>query len=107
MVYGDFHCKSIPFHWRFEVPSKFLGCVGVVQMSLVYIGLMTYGVVWMVTRIGCAFGISTAIMVRNNRANQMASMVTAIPSQGLTVVAAGTSVPDCIGSVIVARKGQG
>ena len=40
------------------------------------------------SRIGCTLGISTVVM-------------------GLTVLAAGTSIPDLITSVIVARKGFG
>ena len=44
--------------------------------------------VWMVTIIGYTLGISDTIM-------------------GLTLLAAGTSVPDAMSSVIVARNGQG
>mgnify|MGYP002385915868 CR=1 FL=1 len=57
-------------------------------MSLVWISAMTYVVVELIDRIGCTLGISQALM-------------------GLTIVAAGTSVPDCLGSLLVARKGEG
>eukprot|EP01043_Picozoa_sp_COSAG02_P016217 COSAG02_NODE_709_length_18217_cov_13.019704_9_plen_89_part_00 len=44
--------------------------------------------VWWATEVGCAFGIPDAVM-------------------GLTFLAAGTSVPDLLTSVIVARQGKG
>jgi len=40
------------------------------------------------SRIGCTLGISTVVM-------------------GLTVLAAGTSIPDALGSIVVARDGMG
>ena len=57
-------------------------------MSLIWIGLFSYILVWMVTIIGFTLGISDVIM-------------------GLTFLAAGGSVSDGISSLIVARKGDG
>jgi len=57
-------------------------------MSLVWITLLTFVMVSMAEDICAVIGIDTAIM-------------------GVTVLAAGTSVPDAITSVIVARKGFG
>ena len=57
-------------------------------MSIVWVGIYSYLMVWWATEIGCAFGIPDAVM-------------------GLTFLAAGTSVPDLLTSVIVARQGKG
>ena len=57
-------------------------------MSIVWISIFSYLMVWWATRIGETWNIDPAIM-------------------GLTFLAAGTSVPDLITSVIVARKGHG
>ena len=57
-------------------------------MSIVWVGVYSYLMVWWATEIGCAFGIPDAVM-------------------GLTFLAAGTSVPDLLTSVIVARQGHG
>ncbi|CEF68807.1 Sodium/potassium/calcium exchanger 1 [Strongyloides ratti] len=56
--------------------------------SILWIALFSYLMVWWSARIGSTFGIPTEIM-------------------GLTILAAGTSIPDLITSVIVARKGLG
>ena len=56
--------------------------------SIVWIGIMSYLMVWWATVIGDVAGIPPAVM-------------------GLTFLAAGTSVPDLITSVLVARKGLG
>ena len=56
--------------------------------SVVWIALLSYVLVWMVTIIGFTFGIPDVIM-------------------GLTFLAAGSSVPDGISSLIVARQGDG
>lgn len=56
--------------------------------SLIWIGLLTYILVWVVSIIGFTLGISDVIM-------------------GLTFLAAGGSVSDGISSLIVARQGDG
>ncbi|KAM4522272.1 sodium/potassium/calcium exchanger 4 isoform 2-T2 [Odontesthes bonariensis] len=57
-------------------------------LSTVWIAVFSYFMVWMVTVIGYTLGIPDVIM-------------------GITFLAAGTSVPDCIASLIVARQGLG
>lgn len=57
-------------------------------MSTVWIAAYSYIMVWMVAYCGFAMGIPDTIM-------------------GLTFLAAGTSVPDTIASVLVARQGMG
>ncbi|XP_037100454.1 sodium/potassium/calcium exchanger 4 isoform X1 [Syngnathus acus] len=57
-------------------------------LSTVWIAVFSYMMVWMVTIIGYTLGIPDVIM-------------------GITFLAAGTSVPDCIASLIVARQGLG
>uniref|UniRef100_A0A914NY18 Sodium/calcium exchanger membrane region domain-containing protein n=1 Tax=Panagrolaimus davidi TaxID=227884 RepID=A0A914NY18_9BILA len=56
--------------------------------SILWIAFYSYLMVWWATTIGVTVGIPTEIM-------------------GLTILAAGTSIPDLITSVIVARKGLG
>uniref|UniRef100_A0A8C3UT55 Solute carrier family 24 member 4 n=1 Tax=Catharus ustulatus TaxID=91951 RepID=A0A8C3UT55_CATUS len=56
--------------------------------STFWIALFSYFMVWMVTVIGYTLGIPDVIM-------------------GITFLAAGTSVPDCMASLIVARQGLG
>lgn len=57
-------------------------------VSVVWIALLTYALVWMVLTIGFTIGISDVIM-------------------GLTFLAAGNSTADGISSLIVARQGNG
>jgi K+-dependent Na+/Ca+ exchanger-like protein len=57
-------------------------------MSIVWVAVYSYFMVWWATLVGNAAGISDYIM-------------------GLTILAAGTSVPDLLTSVIVARQGHG
>ncbi|MFT7812978.1 sodium/potassium/calcium exchanger 4-like [Arapaima gigas] len=57
-------------------------------LSTLWIAIFSYCMVWMVTIIGYTLGIPDVIM-------------------GITFLAAGTSVPDCIASLIVARQGLG
>uniref|UniRef100_A0A8C5GA67 Sodium/calcium exchanger membrane region domain-containing protein n=1 Tax=Gouania willdenowi TaxID=441366 RepID=A0A8C5GA67_GOUWI len=56
--------------------------------STMWIASFSYIMVWMVTVIGFTLGIPDVIM-------------------GITFLAAGTSVPDCMASLIVARQGMG
>ncbi|CAG5119146.1 unnamed protein product, partial [Candidula unifasciata] len=58
------------------------------MMSVIWISGLTYIMVWMVTIAGDALDIPDTVM-------------------GLTLLAAGTSVPDCLSSVFVARDGYG
>uniref|UniRef100_A0A8D3EE85 Sodium/calcium exchanger membrane region domain-containing protein n=1 Tax=Scophthalmus maximus TaxID=52904 RepID=A0A8D3EE85_SCOMX len=57
-------------------------------LSTLWIAGFSYIMVWMVTVIGFTLGIPDVIM-------------------GITFLAAGTSVPDCMASLIVARQGMG
>ncbi|XP_033108829.1 sodium/potassium/calcium exchanger 1-like [Anneissia japonica] len=57
-------------------------------VALLFIAVFSYLMVWWATVVGQTFGISDPVM-------------------GLTFIAAGTSIPDLITSVIVARKGLG
>ncbi|XP_008847604.1 sodium/potassium/calcium exchanger 5 [Nannospalax galili] len=57
-------------------------------ISALWISAFTYILVWMVTITGETLGIPDTVM-------------------GLTLLAAGTSIPDTIASVLVARKGKG
>uniref|UniRef100_A0A7S3PRD0 Sodium/calcium exchanger membrane region domain-containing protein n=1 Tax=Aplanochytrium stocchinoi TaxID=215587 RepID=A0A7S3PRD0_9STRA len=59
----------------------FIGCV-------VWIAILSHFLVYFAAKFGCIVGISPAVM-------------------GLTILAAGTSVPDALSSVLVARNGQG
>jgi len=67
--------------WRSWWPLGFI-------MSIVWLGVYSYFMVWWATVFGRIVGIPDAIM-------------------GLTLLAAGTSVPDLLTSIIVAREGHG
>ncbi|XP_019660009.1 sodium/potassium/calcium exchanger 4 isoform X2 [Ailuropoda melanoleuca] len=89
--------------WVFTWPLIFLLCVTIPNCSkprwekyfmvtfltaTLWIAVFSYLMVWLVTIIGYTFGIPDVIM-------------------GITFLAAGTSVPDCMASLIVARQGLG
>jgi len=57
-------------------------------MSIIYIGSLSWVIAWFVTIIGYTIGVPDTVM-------------------GLTFLAAGTSVPEAISSVIVCRQGYG
>jgi len=57
-------------------------------MSVLFIGGISYVLVWMISLIGETFGIPSSIM-------------------GMTLLAAGGSLPDCLNSVFAAKKGYG
>jgi len=57
-------------------------------MSIAWIGLISYWMVDWCARIGCILNIPSLIM-------------------GVTVLAAGTSIPDALSSIVVARQGMG
>jgi len=59
----------------------FAGCI-------VWIAALSYIMVWMVTEFGVQFNIRDSIM-------------------GITLLAMGTSIPDCLSSIAVARRGHG
>lgn len=68
-------------NWRKLYPLTFLS-------SVVWIAIYTYLMVWMLTIAGDALDIPDTVM-------------------GLTLLAAGTSLPDCVSSILVARDGFG
>ncbi|XP_064604080.1 sodium/potassium/calcium exchanger 4-like [Liolophura sinensis] len=57
-------------------------------MSIFWIAVFSYVMVWMVTLIGYTFNIADSVM-------------------GITFLAAGTSIPDAMASVFVAKQGMG
>lgn len=69
--------------------EKLQGCYPITfLMSVLWIGILSYLAVWMVTIIGFTFSIPDSV-------------------SGLTILAAGTSVPEVMTSVIVAKGGFG
>ncbi|XP_005562109.3 sodium/potassium/calcium exchanger 4 isoform X2 [Macaca fascicularis] len=89
--------------WVFTWPLIFLLCITIPNCSkprwekffmvtfitaTLWIAVFSYIMVWLVTIIGYTLGIPDVIM-------------------GITFLAAGTSVPDCMASLIVARQGLG
>lgn len=56
--------------------------------AVIWVAALSYVLSWSAQKFGCTVGISSSAM-------------------GLTFLAAGTSFPDCISSIIVARQGQG
>ncbi|KAM6201919.1 sodium/potassium/calcium exchanger 4 isoform 2-T2 [Rhynchocyon petersi] len=89
--------------WVFTWPLLFLLCITIPNCSkpslekffmvtfvtaTLWIAVFSYLMVWLVTIIGYTLGIPDVIM-------------------GITFLAAGTSVPDCMASLIVARQGLG
>lgn len=77
---------TVPDVRRKGVPGKM--CYVAFVMSIVWIGVYSYFMVGWAECVGATVGIPSYIM-------------------GLTFIAAGTSVPDLISSVIVARMGEG
>ncbi|CAG2190678.1 Sodium/potassium/calcium exchanger 5,Sodium/potassium/calcium exchanger 3,Sodium/potassium/calcium exchanger 2,Sodium/potassium/calcium exchanger 4,Sodium/potassium/calcium exchanger 1,Sodium/potassium/calcium exchanger Nckx30C [Mytilus edulis] len=70
----------LPGRWRKMYPLTFI-------MSVVWIAGFSYVMVWMITIAGDSLGIADTVM-------------------GLTILAAGTSVPDCLASLFVSRDGK-
>ena len=68
-----------------ESCQKYVGVSFVV--CIIWIGVTSYILVWMVTIIGYTFMIPDTVM-------------------GLSLVAFGSSVPDCLSSLFVAQKGN-
>ena len=67
--------------WKRFYPLTFI-------VSLIWLILFSYVMVWMITVIGYTFRIPDTIM-------------------GLTFIALGASIPDCYSSLIVAKQGHG
>ena len=59
----------------------FLGCI-------TWIAFLAYFMVWMITDLGAIIGVPDSVM-------------------GVTFLAAGTSIPDCLSSIAVAKRGHG
>eukprot|EP00958_Prasinococcus_capsulatus_P010270 scaffold998_cov411-Prasinococcus_capsulatus_cf.AAC.15 len=57
-------------------------------MAIAWIGVLSYFMVEWAARIGCILGVPSVLM-------------------GVTVLAAGTSIPDALSSIVVARQGMG
>lgn len=73
---------------RFKVWKNGVGCTLTFIMSIVWIGVLTFVVHYCIVKIGCALNAPFSLLA-------------------LTVIAAGTSVPDALASVNVAQSGQG
>ena len=77
--------NTIPDCSKEEHKSKYVTSF---SMSIFWIGILSFYMVEWASKLGCMLNIHPAIM-------------------GCTLLAAGTSVPDAIGSLLVARNGQG
>jgi len=81
-----YYCTPVPsLDKKCGCMSAFIACF---LVSLIWIAFYSAILVWLVTEIGAVFGIPEIIM-------------------GFTVLAAGTSIPDLVSSMAVAREGQG
>merc|ERR1719183_154466 len=76
---------TIPDCTKPESKSKYITTF---VMSIMWIGILSYFMVAWASKLGCMLNIHPAVM-------------------GCTLLAAGTSVPDAIGSLLVAKQGQG
>lgn len=94
-------CKR-PGCWKKTFPVTF-------AMSLVWIGFMSYTLVWMVTIIGRYHTERLEVHLTDRSPHfGFAGATLGIPDtvMGLTLLAAGTSVPDALASLFVARDGK-
>ena len=73
---------------RFKIWKNGVGCTLTFIMSIMWIGVLTFIVHHCIVKIGCALDAPFSLLA-------------------LTVIAAGTSVPDALASVNVAQSGQG
>jgi K+-dependent Na+/Ca+ exchanger-like protein len=73
---------------RYPVFSKAPGYSATFVISIAWIGVLSHYTVAFGTKFGCITGIPSALM-------------------GLTIIAAGTSIPDALSSILVARDGHG
>jgi len=89
------HFLTIPFHYAFKytIPDpnnkrwKYLFMLSFF-CCLVWLAFLTYVITQLTTKLGCLMGVSDEIM-------------------GITFLALGTSLPDCLASIYVARTGKG
>merc|ERR1712125_242877 len=89
-------CSPIYAHLYYCTPKpderKFCGClpayIACFLTALLWIAIYSTILVWLVTEIGAVFSFPEIVM-------------------GFTVLAAGTSIPDLVSSMAVARAGQG
>ena len=99
--------------WDVRRDSKKKWYVATFFTAICWVGVYSYLMVWWATEIGCAFGIPV-----RHKTNHLLPPLSCAESQrsaggdqdavmGLTFLAAGTSVPDLLTSVIVARQGHG
>ncbi|RLN88305.1 hypothetical protein BBJ28_00022047 [Nothophytophthora sp. Chile5] len=73
---------------RYPAFSKGPGYAATFVLSIIWIGVLSHFTVSFGTKFGCIAGIPSALM-------------------GLTIIAAGTSIPDALSSILVARDGHG
>lgn len=73
---------------RYPRFSGTLGFSATFVISIVWIGILSHYTVVFGTKFGCITGIPSSLM-------------------GLTIIAAGTSIPDALSSILVARDGHG
>ncbi|GMF29670.1 unnamed protein product [Phytophthora fragariaefolia] len=73
---------------RYPAFSGPLGYSATFVISIIWIGILSHYTVAFGTKFGCITGIPSALM-------------------GLTIIAAGTSIPDALSSILVARDGHG
>lgn len=87
---GPKPCPTEPTMWLVDLvtPTTEDKVVGIFASVITVIGLYTYIMVDAGERLGCIMHIPKVVM-------------------GLVILAAGTSVPDCISSIAVAREGMG
>jgi Ca2+/Na+ antiporter len=86
-------CTPIMFLFEHSIPDcrkpqweKYYGLT--FFASIVWIAILAFAMVTLASKVACIVGIPEIVM-------------------GVTVLAAGTSVPDCLGSIIAARQGMG
>ncbi|TMW64130.1 hypothetical protein Poli38472_014247 [Pythium oligandrum] len=87
--------RPIVIAMRLTIPDcrypQFSGTIGFTStfvLAIVWIAALSHFTVIWATKFGCIAGIPSALM-------------------GLTIIAAGTSIPDALSSILVARDGQG
>lgn len=86
---GLFRCYDpITVCWEKTMPNPDNYCWSLFTLSILYIGLCTYIMVDATNRIGLILRIPALVM-------------------GLIFLAAGTSIPDALGSIAVAKQGEG
>merc|ERR1719359_1338054 len=74
--------------WEYTLPNAEQYCWSLFALSIFYIGILTFLMVDATDRIGCDLRVPAFVM-------------------GLIFLAAGTSIPDALGSIAVAKQGEG